>query len=72
MLIGDSFAEGYGVEIDKIFAQTVYKRCFIEVILNGEERGKDLVKFSKNGHTMEVLKLEYNYKDKSWENFLMY
>ena len=27
-----------------------YKRCNIEIILDGEERGKDLVSFNKNGN----------------------
>ncbi len=29
---------------------TNYKRCNIEIILDGEKRGKDLVSFNKNGN----------------------
>ena len=29
---------------------TIYKSCNIKIILDGEERGKDLVSFNKNGN----------------------
>lgn len=39
-------------------SKTEYKRCFINVILDGEERGKDLVKFSKNGNIKLASKID--------------
>ena len=47
MLIGDSFAEGYGVEIDEIFAKIVEKKIDKKV-LNFGVSGSNLENIFQN------------------------